>query len=98
MERVNSLEFPVVKGKLYLRGKLNGIIYLDVTQFVNKFDQIIKHEGKLVIFQTELEDRSTLIQEKKIPSHQHTSDEETAHIPYDLPLKGLSDILITVHW
>ena len=75
-----------------------GLYTLTWRRYVDKFDQIIKHEGKLVIFQTELEDRSTLIQEKKIPSHQITSDEETAHIPYDLPLKGLSDILITVHW
>ena len=97
MERVNSLEFPVVKGKLYLRGKLNGIIYLDVTQFVDKFDQIIKHEGKLVIFQNELEDISTLIQEKKFRVT-NTQATKKAHIPYDLPLKGLSDILITVHW
>lgn len=97
MERVNSLELPVVKGKLYLRGKLNGIIYLDVTQFVDKFDQIIKHEGKLVIFQNELEDISTLIQEKKFRVT-NTQATKKAHIPYDLPLKGLSDILITVHW
>lgn len=46
-----------------------------------------------------LEDRGTLIPEKKkLPSHPHTSDEETAHISNDLPLKRLSDILITVHW